>query len=141
MVGGEETVKVCQIQLGPEASHIAVQGAVRSVLSAIASTTSGQVPQRFAPSLKLRRGELGKFGASQPCVVQNAVLESGLGVPTVLTSKCDAQGRFESDQVADETFNVQTLIAWQVVGRQQGANLMEMVTVSGGRAVAVVLAD
>lgn len=58
----------------------------------------------------------------------------------VKTTRCDAQGNFNFDRVADGDFYVQTFVAWEVAGRAQGGNLMQRASVRGGQIVSVVLA-
>lgn len=59
----------------------------------------------------------------------------------VKTTRCDAQGNFTFDRVADGEFFVQTQVAWQVAGRLQGGNLMHRVRVTGGQAANLVLSS
>jgi hypothetical protein len=58
----------------------------------------------------------------------------------VKTSRCDSQGNFSFEGVADGSFYLNTLVSWQVGGVAQGGQLMQRVQVSGGRAVSVVVA-
>eukprot|EP01041_Mallomonas_annulata_P017243 gene17243-35624_t len=53
----------------------------------------------------------------------------------VKRTKCDAQGSFAFDRVADGEFYVQTQVAWQVANRLQGGNLMHLVKVQGGQVI------
>ena len=47
------------------------------------------------------------------------------------TTKCDAQGNFMFDRVADGVFYITTTVNWQVGGRNQGGNLMHRVQLEG----------
>jgi hypothetical protein len=55
-------------------------------------------------------------------------------------TRCDAQGNFSFDKVADGTFFVTTTVAWRVGYSTQGGHLMQRVTVQGGQAKSIVLA-
>lgn len=59
----------------------------------------------------------------------------------VKTTRCDAQGNFTFDRVADGEFFVQTTVAWQVANRLQGGNLMHRVRVRGGQVENLVLSS
>lgn len=54
-------------------------------------------------------------------------------------TKCDAQGNFRFDEVADGDYLAQTSVGWMVAGRRQGGNLFQRVHVSGGRTERLVL--
>lgn len=55
-------------------------------------------------------------------------------------TKCDAQGNFVFERVADGEFFVVTTIRWSVAyGATQGGNLMHRVTVTGGQVVNVIM--
>ena len=58
---------------------------------------------------------------------------------TVKATKCDAQGAFIFEGVADGEFFVQTTVAWQVGSSLQGGNLMQRVRVEGGKATSLIL--
>ncbi len=62
-------------------------------------------------------------------------------VTLVKRTKCDAQGSFAFDRVADGEFYVQTRVTWQVANRLQGGNLMHFVKVQGGQVISVVLSS
>lgn len=55
------------------------------------------------------------------------------------TTLCDAQGRFQFDDVADGEFYVVAKIIWAAGNRPQGGSLMQIVSVSGGQAEKIVL--
>lgn len=57
------------------------------------------------------------------------------------TTRCDAQGAFTFDRVADGEFFVVTQVSWQVAGRLQGGNLMHRVRVTGGQVANLVLSS
>ena len=59
---------------------------------------------------------------------------------TVRTSRCDSQGNFVFERVADGDFYVNTRVAWQVASTQQGGQLMHRVSVRGGQTVSLVIA-
>ena len=58
---------------------------------------------------------------------------------TVRTTKCDAQGSFVYDRVADGKFFVVSSVVWYVRDIRQGGNMMKSVTLSGGETKTVVL--
>lgn len=53
--------------------------------------------------------------------------------------KCDAQGNFAFEKVADGAFFVVAQITWEVGGNTQGGNLMQWVKVSGGSTATATL--
>ena len=53
-------------------------------------------------------------------------------------TKADGEGRFEFDGVADGDYYITTLVVW-FAGSRQGGGLMEPITVSGGKAVNVIM--
>lgn len=57
--------------------------------------------------------------------------------------RCDAQGDFVFERVADGDFFVVTQITWETStsSSYQGGNLMQRVSVSGGKSVSIVLAQ
>lgn len=57
-----------------------------------------------------------------------------------LTTRCNAQGGFAFERVADGDFFVVTTVSWVVANRAQGGAIYSPVTVRGGRAVEVTLA-
>jgi len=57
----------------------------------------------------------------------------------VKSTKCDAQGRFEFERVADGDFYVQTVVVWQVANAVQGGSLIHRVSVKNGVTASVVL--
>ena len=61
----------------------------------------------------------------------------------VKVQKCDAQGDFVFERVADGDFFVVTQITWETgtSSSYQGGNLMQRVSVSGGKSVSIVLAQ
>ncbi|MBB1074260.1 hypothetical protein HUU62_07505 [Rhodoferax sp. 4810] len=59
----------------------------------------------------------------------------------VRTTKCDAQGSFIFDRVADGEFFVVTTITWSVGYSQQGGNLMHRVTVKNNQFTTIVLSS
>jgi hypothetical protein len=54
--------------------------------------------------------------------------------------KCDSQGDFVFERVADGDYFVVTQITWETTMSNQGGNLMQRVSVSGGRTVSIVMA-
>jgi hypothetical protein len=54
--------------------------------------------------------------------------------------KCDSQGNFLFERVADGEFFVATQITWQVGYSAEGGNLMQRVAVSGGKTVSIIMA-
>jgi hypothetical protein len=58
----------------------------------------------------------------------------------VLSTRCDAQGNFVFERVADGEFYLNTLVYWRVGSSEQGGQLMQRVSVRGGQSVSVVLA-
>lgn len=54
-------------------------------------------------------------------------------------ARCDAQGNFVFDQVADGEYFVHVTVRWQVAGKEQGGALMQRATVSGGQVVTFVM--
>jgi hypothetical protein len=56
------------------------------------------------------------------------------------TSRCDSQGSFVFERVADGDFYINTLVFWQVGSSAQGGQLMQRVTVTGGQSVSLVVA-
>lgn len=57
----------------------------------------------------------------------------------VRTTRCDAQGSFTFERVADGPFYVSTQVSWTVANSLQGGNLMHFVSVKGGQTGSVVL--
>lgn len=55
-------------------------------------------------------------------------------------TKCDAQGDFQFDQVADGDFYVVTGVVWQVGYSPQGGQVMQRVSVKDGQIATAVLA-
>jgi hypothetical protein len=55
-------------------------------------------------------------------------------------TRCDAQGNFKFENVADGLFYVVTMVTWNVGNSSQGGYLMERVRVDNGQTVEVVLA-
>lgn len=55
-------------------------------------------------------------------------------------TRCDAQGNFVFDGVADGDFYAITMVSWVVAGRQQGGALLQRVAVEGGRVASLVIA-
>ena len=58
---------------------------------------------------------------------------------TTRQTPCDAQGRFEFEQVADGRYYLTTEVLWWVGGNAQGGQLMAPVMVTGGETAKVVL--
>ena len=56
-------------------------------------------------------------------------------------TKCDAQGKFEFDGVADGTFFVTTFVAWAVGREVQGGTLAQRVTLSGGKVANIIISE
>jgi hypothetical protein len=56
----------------------------------------------------------------------------------VRTTRCDSQGNFVFDRVADGEFYVQTQVSW-MAGSLQGGNLMHRVSVGGNQSISLVL--
>ena len=54
--------------------------------------------------------------------------------------KCDSQGNFTFERIADGDFFVATQVSWQVGNSTEGGNLMQRVTLSGGQTISLVLA-
>ena len=50
----------------------------------------------------------------------------------MVETRCDAQGSFKFEQVADGTFYVETSVSWVVAREEQGGRLVHRVTVNGG---------
>ena len=57
----------------------------------------------------------------------------------VRRTKCDSQGNFQFEEVADGDYFVLTRAYWEVRGATQGGLLMQRASVSGGKTVSVVL--
>lgn len=57
------------------------------------------------------------------------------------STRCDAQGNFSFDRVADGEFFVQTSVSWEVARRIQGGQLMQRVKVSNGSVANVILSS
>jgi hypothetical protein len=57
------------------------------------------------------------------------------------STKCDAQGNFTFDRVADGEFFVNTMVTWSVGYSSQGGYLMHKVTVKNGQSVNVILSS
>lgn len=57
------------------------------------------------------------------------------------STRCDAQGNFTFDRIADGEFYVQTMVAWEVAGRLNGGNLMHRVRVTNGSISNIVLSS
>lgn len=60
-------------------------------------------------------------------------------VTNMRTTKCDAQGNFGYDRVADGKFFVVSSVVWHVRDTPQGGAMMKSVTLSGGETKTVVL--
>jgi len=60
---------------------------------------------------------------------------------TTRVAKCDAQGNFVFERVADGSFFVVTRITWGVGYSTEGGSLMKRVSVSGGQSVHQVLSQ
>lgn len=58
----------------------------------------------------------------------------------VKSARCDAQGNFTFDRVADGEFYINTSVMWQVAQTQQGGQLMQSVKLKGGQSVSLVIA-
>lgn len=58
---------------------------------------------------------------------------------TAKTTRCDSQGNFTFDRLADGDFYLTTGVAWQVGGAVQGGNLVHRVQVSGGETANIVM--
>jgi len=58
----------------------------------------------------------------------------------VKTARCDAQGNFTFERVADGDFYINTSVVWQVAQTQQGGQLMQSVKVMGGQSISLVIA-
>jgi hypothetical protein len=54
-------------------------------------------------------------------------------------TRCDAQGHFVFDSVADGEFFALTQVLWVIAGRQQGGYLIQHVSVNGGRVASLVI--
>lgn len=59
---------------------------------------------------------------------------------SIKTTRCDAQGNFAFDRIADGTFYINTLVVWQIGYSQQGGQLMQRVSVKEGQSLVVVVA-
>lgn len=57
----------------------------------------------------------------------------------VRETKCDAQGAFSFDRVADGEFFVVTRVSWSVGYSSQGGSLMHRVTLKNGQVVNIVI--
>jgi hypothetical protein len=57
----------------------------------------------------------------------------------VRTSRCDSQGNFVFERVADGDFFVNTLVSWQVGNAAQGGQLMHRAAVKAGQTVSLVM--
>jgi hypothetical protein len=60
-------------------------------------------------------------------------------VSLVRSTKCDSQGNFLFERVADGEFYVQVLVHWQVGYNMEGGNMMHRVSVRGGQSSSVIL--
>jgi hypothetical protein len=56
------------------------------------------------------------------------------------TTKCDAQGNFAFESVADGEFFAQVSISWKAGVALQGGNLMQRVRLAGGKTQSIVVA-
>lgn len=54
-------------------------------------------------------------------------------------TRCDAQGNFTFERVADGDFFVTTGVHWQVGGANQGGPIMSRARVSGGESISLVI--
>lgn len=59
----------------------------------------------------------------------------------VRSTRCDSQGNFVFERVADGEFFVATLVTWEVARALQGGNLMQRIKVSGGSTETVILSS
>lgn len=55
-------------------------------------------------------------------------------------TKCDSQGNFTFERVADGEFYVTTIVAWQVGNTPHGGGIMQKVSVRGGQGQSIVMA-
>lgn len=58
----------------------------------------------------------------------------------IKTTKCDAQGNFTFERVADGEFFISVLVTWSVGYSPQGGSLMQRVHTGGGKTTAIVMA-
>ena len=56
------------------------------------------------------------------------------------TTKCDSQGNFTFEKIADGEFYVTTIVAWQAGNAPQGGGIMQKITVRGGQNQSIVMA-
>jgi hypothetical protein len=57
------------------------------------------------------------------------------------TTKCDSQGNFNFERVADGEFYVTTIVAWQVGNSPQGGGIMQKVSVRGAQNKSIIMAE
>jgi hypothetical protein len=55
-------------------------------------------------------------------------------------SRCDSQGNFVFERVADGDFYINTLVAWTVGNSAHGGQLMQRASVKGGQTISLVIA-
>ena len=54
-------------------------------------------------------------------------------------TRCDAQGSFSFDRLADGQYFVGTRVTWEVANQPQGGNVMAPANVSGGQTLEVII--
>lgn len=91
--------------------------------------------QRFAA---LYSGD-GNTGINRRRIDPIFVPDSAEYKASVKTTKCDAQGNFVFDRVADGTFYLTTVVNWQVGGVNQGGHLMHRAQVKGVETLNLVM--
>lgn len=55
------------------------------------------------------------------------------------STKCDAQGNFSFERVADGDFYVQTSVQWEVANSYQGGTILKSISVKNGQIETVIL--
>ena len=61
-------------------------------------------------------------------------------VSLVHTTRCDSQGNFVFERVADGEFFIRTVVTWRVGYDDQGGSLIHRVSVDGGQTVNAIMA-
>lgn len=59
----------------------------------------------------------------------------------IRTTRCDAQGNFQFDRVADGEFFLTTAVIWNVSSQLQGGTVVQMITLANGQTLNTVLTD
>lgn len=128
--------------IAPGANTIKGNGFMRQRGGAVISCAGSTVTLVPATGYAYARFQALYDSVEQGVMQRHLTFEPDLGTYRQLTrtTRCDSQGNFSFESVADGEFFVMTSVSWVVGYSQEGGYLMRRVAIKGGSTTSVILA-